>query len=338
MQFSHVLLFSIMSLSCIVQFAAAAVAISLIRPSGAMAAWLFLASGFMLQGIRRCLTLLEYSHGHLHADLAVQGAGLVISLLMLLGILKFRPLFQEIHRAHRAFQEEQHKLTKANRELEEFVSTVSHDLRSPLAVMIGYAEFLQENYGDKLDEQALGCLDEIATQGGRMVTLLEDLLTVARAGYVERPQHPVSLNRVVESVLLELSGPMAEQGVTVKTDSLPTLSVPESLLAEILKNLLGNALHYACDVNKTIEIGGMQGKEKVSFFVRDHGPGIAEEERRKVFELFYRGASGTTVKGTGIGLAIVKKIAELYGGRVWVEATPRGGCTFWVEVMDRQQD
>jgi signal transduction histidine kinase len=332
---SNSVLLLIMALSSAVQFVAAVAAIRLIRSSGVFTAWLLLACGFIIQGVRRIFSLSDLLQGHLHGDITVEILGLVISLLMLCGILKFRPLFNEINRSHQALLEKQTKLTNANRELEEFVSTVSHDLRSPLAVMIGYAEFLQENYRDNLDSQALECLEEIETQGGRMAALLEDLLTIARAGYVERPVVSVDANDVVTSVLDELSGQLTANGVTVKREILPALHVPETLLAEIFENLIGNALHYACMEKKTIEIGGKRDLGKVRLFVRDHGPGIPEAERSSIFEMFNRGSTGDSFKGTGIGLAIVQKIAQLYGGRAWVEETPQGGSTFCFEVDDQ---
>ncbi|OHB33195.1 MAG: hypothetical protein A2X84_02235 [Desulfuromonadaceae bacterium GWC2_58_13] len=332
---SNFALLPIMALSSAVQFVAAVMAIRLMRSSGVFIAWLLLALGFIIQGVRRILSLFEVINGHLQGDLTVEFLGLAISLFMLFGILKFRPLFDEINRSQQALMEKQTKLTNANRELEEFVSTVSHDLRSPLTVMIGFAEVLRENYSANLDAQALEYLEEIEIQGVRMAALLEDLLTLARAGYVERPAVSVDANEAVNSVLDELAGQLDASGVTVNREVLPTLHVPETLLAEIFKNLIGNALYYACMEKKTIEIGGKKEQGKVRLFVRDHGPGIPEEERSSIFEMFYRGTTGSSFKGTGIGLAIVQKIAQLYGGRAWVEETPQGGSTFFFEVDDQ---
>ncbi len=325
----------IMSLSSVVQFVAAVMAIRLIRPSGVFTAWMLLACGFIIQGVRRVFLLFEVLGGHLDGDMMVEILGLAISLLILCGILKFRPLFDEISRSHQALLVNQTDLKSANRELEAFVSTVSHDLRSPLTVMIGYAEFLRENYRGNLDAQGLRCLEEIEIQGLRMAALLEDLLKLAKAGYVERPVVSVDANEVVNSVLGALAGQLNAHGVTVKKEVLPSLHVPGTLLGEIFHNLIGNALHYACLEKKTIEIGGKRELGKVHLFVRDHGPGIPEAEQDSIFEMFYRGSTGSSVKGTGIGLAIVQKIARLYGGRVWVEETPQGGSTFCLEIEDQ---
>lgn len=324
----------IMSLSIVVQFVAAAMAIRLIRTSGVFIAWLLLACGFIIQGVRRVLALSELLNGHLPCDVTVEYLGLVISLLMLCGILKFKPLFEEINRSHQALMDGQTKLSNANSELEAFVSIVSHDLRSPLASIIGFAEFLQENYKGNLDAQGLDCLKEIETQGERMTALLEDLLVLARTGHVERPVTPTDANVVVTAVLSELSEQLAAHQVTVKQDVLPALHVPEPLLAEMFKNLISNALSYACKDKKIIEIRGKRTQQRVQLCVSDHGPGVSENERDSIFKMFYRGTNGDLCKGTGIGLAIVQKIAHLYGGRAWVEETPQGGCTFCFEVED----
>ncbi len=231
-------------------------------------------------------------------------------------------------------KEAEKKLKEANQELDAFVYTVSHDLRSPLTPIIGYADFLRENYSDRLDKQALDCLAEIRTSGRKMVSLMEDLLTLAKVGQIERPAKPVDVNQVVQGVAKELGPRILDAGLMVKWESLPALQVVKTLLAQIFDNLIGNAVRYAGREGGPIEIGGERSGKMVRFFVRDHGPGIPTEERSRIFEVFFRGTTGKMVQGTGVGLAIVQKIARLYGGRVWVEETHGGGCTFWVEMED----
>jgi len=273
--------------------------------------------------------------GGLHGDITVEILGLLISVLMLLGILKFQPLFDEIVCSRRALLEKHDELAKSNLELEAFVSTVSHDLRTPLTAVIGFAEFLSQESGENLDKQSLECLKEIENQGIRMLALLEDLLTLARVGHVDYPVEPVDTDNVVREVLVELKETVVDTGVVVTKGDLPKLYVPETLLAEIFRNLIDNALRYACRSGGTIEIGGARDGQIARFYVRDHGPGIPEADRERIFEMFYRGAVGKTAKGTGIGLAIVRKIAQHYGGRAWVGETPQGGSTFWFELEDR---
>ena len=225
------------------------------------------------------------------------------------------------------------KLAEANRELETFVYTVSHDLRSPLAPILGYAEHLQSTYkGRRLDDQAIDCLETIQIQGYRMMTLMEDLLTLATVGHLERPEDTVDVQEVVQQVRNNLDSSIASADIEVRTGELPEINVPRVLLTQVFDNLIGNAVRYAGDKGGPIVVGGNKSDGRVQLFVRDHGPGIPEEERERIFEVFYRGSTGKSVSGTGVGLATVKKIAKLYGGSAWVEETPGGGATFCVEM------
>ena len=242
-------------------------------------------------------------------------------------------LVQDISERKRVEKE----LREANRELDAFVYTVSHDLRSPLTPIIGYAEFLRSQYGESLDEQARNILEEIGRQGHRMLELLEDLLALARVGHLERPAEPVDGNVVVQEVVMAFGSRLASLGLTVAAGALPRLRVPKVLLVQVFDNLIGNAIRYAGREGGPIEVAGERLGKRVSFSVRDHGPGIPVEERESVFDLFYRGSAGKKIEGTGVGLATVQKIARLYGGLAWVEETPGGGSTFWVEMVDDER-
>ena len=247
--------------------------------------------------------------------------------------LAARALREWHHITERRAAEE--RLRETNRELEAFVYTISHDLRSPLAPIIGYADFLQSEYAPQLDEVARDSLREIEGQAHRMMTLLEDLLDLAQAGYLERPEYPVDAGEVVGEVLQELKAQFPDSGEVVAPEPLPPSHLPKTLLAQLFRNLLGNALRYA---GGRIEIGGKREERCVSYFVRDHGPGIPETERDQIFEVFYRGSTAGARRGTGVGLATVRKIARSYGGRAWAEETPGGGTTFRVLIQDCPPD
>jgi PAS domain S-box-containing protein len=229
-------------------------------------------------------------------------------------------------------KEAEEKLRQANRELDSFVYTVSHDLRTPLTPIIGFAEFLREEYGGCLDEKALDILGEIENQGSRMLALLEDLLALARVGQPAFAEQEIDVARVVKEVLEDLEESIREAGAEVLViPPLSPLAISPSLLSEVFANLIGNALRYAGAPGKPIEIGGITEGKRVRYFIRDHGPGVSTRERDRIFDLFYRGLKTENIPGTGLGLAIVRKICRLYGGRTWVEETPGGGSTFWVE-------
>jgi signal transduction histidine kinase len=175
-------------------------------------------------------------------------------------------------------------------------------------------------------------LDSIEKQGHRMANLAEDLLALATAGNLSPPGQPIDTNAELNFVLAELKGLIDSSKMQVITESLPAVKIPETLLVQIFQNLIGNALRYAGKGGGPIEVGGNRSGDRVRFFVRDHGAGIPEQERSRIFDVFYRGSTGKGVTGSGVGLAIVAKVARLNRGRAWVEETPGGGATFWVEM------
>ena len=228
-------------------------------------------------------------------------------------------------------KEAEAKMQAAYAELDAFVHTVAHDLRNPLTPIIGIAEFLQEQASEILDSTALNFLADIEKTGYQMLALLEDLLALARVGHVPQPATLVNTRQVVDAVLQSLAGPIAEAGIDLQIGELPPLCLPDTLIGQLFDNLVGNAIRYAGVAGEPIEIGAEHHEKQVSLFVRDHGPGIPEDEIEHIFEAFFRGRISSQVKGTGIGLATVRKIARLYDGDVRVEATPGGGSTFRVE-------
>ena len=223
------------------------------------------------------------------------------------------------------------QLQQTNRELDAFVSTVSHDLRSPLTPLIGFAELLGDRYGAQLEDVGQECIAEIKKTAEKMRDLLEDLLTLSRVGQLKFPDNFLDTTKIAENVLLELADKILEYRAEVRIDKLPEVRIPESLLIDLFRNLLGNALKYAAAHDPHIEVSGDKFSDKIRLVVVDHGPGIERDERETIFEPFKRGRHSQGSSGTGIGLATVAKIARVANGSSWIEETPGGGATFIVE-------
>jgi len=235
-------------------------------------------------------------------------------------------------------KENEQKLRAANREMDEFVRIISHDLRSPLTAVIGIAELLQTLKAEEFDADSLELLRSIHDSGRQMENLITDLLAMARIGYLPQPVLPVDTGAVLDRLRVEMTGRLVDSGLALHVEELPAARIPETLLTLVFRNLLENAISYGRSRLGKIEVAGLRDGQDLLYRVRDHGPGVPEEERERIFDLFYRSPSTGVAEGTGIGLATVKKIVRLYGGSAWVEETPGGGATFWVRFVDREED
>ncbi|HXC93600.1 MAG TPA: PAS domain S-box protein [Geobacteraceae bacterium] len=224
------------------------------------------------------------------------------------------------------------KLLQANRELDSFVHTVSHDLRSPLTPIIGYIQFISEQYSAELSPQVIEMLDEVLCQAERMNSMLEDLLALSTVGSVEPPLSPTKGEEVLKNIQLRFSSEFSPDGTTIDITALPDIRIPKTLYQLILDNLISNAIRYSG--KDKVEVRGELNEGAVRLTVRDYGPGVAGDEKERIFNLFYRGTTSQRISGTGIGLATVQKIAKLYKGRAWVEDAPGGGSLFIVEMFD----
>jgi len=250
-------------------------------------------------------------------------------------------LFGDLSRAKEALDREleqrrrtELELREANRELDAFVHTVSHDLRSPLTPIIGLAGILQERLASRLEREDLEALQAIEGQGQRMSRILSDLLAFARAGHSPLEKlDTASLDDTLDRVLEDLGSRIIAAQVEIRRTPLPNLPYPRTWIFQVLSNLISNALKYAATPEGIIDIsGGLDSGGQLRLRVADHGPGIPASERTQIFELFHRQACHAGQEGSGIGLATVKKIIERLDGQVHIEATPGGGATFVIEL------
>ncbi len=215
-------------------------------------------------------------------------------------------------------------LKEKNTELERFTYTVSHDLKSPLITIQSYAGMILKDMDSGNHERARDDVKRIEGAAGKMTALLNDLLELSRVGRQMNAPSLIDMNQLVKDVLSQLAGSLARHEIEVVTDQdLPDIKGDHKRISEVLQNLIENAIKYRGDQAAfRIEIGTRNdGKEPV-FFVSDNGKGIDPRFHENIFGLFNKLDAGS--EGTGVGLALVKRIIELHGGRVWVESEGAG--------------
>jgi PAS domain S-box-containing protein len=235
-------------------------------------------------------------------------------------------LFRDITERKRVEQ----ALEAKNRELESFVYTASHDLRSPLVSIEGFAKLLTEDYSGQLDEEGQDYLRRIRANTAAMNALLSDLLEFSRVGRLEEDKEAVAVGEVVAEALEELAAAIEESQAEVSVaGDLPTVLASRGRLVQVFTNLISNAIKFAREgETPRVTIGGERLGGGYRFLVSDNGIGIEEGFHEKVFEIFTR-LKQKEAEGTGVGLAIVKRIVEDHGGKVGVESKPGEGSRFW---------
>jgi PAS domain S-box-containing protein len=225
-------------------------------------------------------------------------------------------------------------LEMANRELEWFSYSVSHDLRAPLRAVNGFVRILQEDYGGQLDHEGARCLQRVSDGAWRMERLIEDLLAFSRMARREIGTQFVNVAALTREVFDELRMAQPEREVTLILKSAPPAMADLSMLRQVLINLIGNAIKFTSKkADATIEFGGCcddaEHQYYVEYYIKDNGAGFDMQYADKLFGAFERLHSHHEFEGTGIGLAIVKRIIERHGGRVWANAKADEGATFY---------
>jgi PAS domain S-box-containing protein len=221
------------------------------------------------------------------------------------------------------------QLARSNAELERFAYVASHDLQEPLRNVATYVQMLERRYGDRLDEDADEFI-EYAVQGARrMQALIDDLLAYSRVGTRSKPFEPVDMNAVLDDVLQDMRQTIEQSGAEVVSSNLPTVPGDRVQLGQVLQNLVSNAIKFQADGQPPrVEISVRQDDAEWLFTVEDNGIGFDPDYAERIFVIYERLHGAATYGGTGIGLAICKKIVERHGGRIWAESTPGRGATF----------
>jgi light-regulated signal transduction histidine kinase (bacteriophytochrome) len=222
------------------------------------------------------------------------------------------------------------ELASANRELEAFSYSVSHDLRAPLRAMDGFSRILLEEYADGLPEDAQRYLRLVRDNATQMGRLIDDLLAFSRLSRQELVRRRVDPAAVARQVMQELAATSDARRVEVQIAELPPTRADPLLLRQVYANLLGNALKFTRDRDPAvIEVGGLECDGEAVYTVRDNGVGFDMRYADKLFGVFQRLHRAEDYEGTGVGLAIVQRIIHRHGGRVWAESTPGQGATFF---------
>ncbi len=240
----------------------------------------------------------------------------------------------------REVTERTQQLEAANRELDAFSYTISHDLRAPLRAVSGFTAILFEEYADAMPAEALGYLKRVKDSGEHMGHLVDDLLAFSRLGRQALRTQRTSIRGIVQRCLEQLSPAREGRQVEVVIGDLPDAECDSALLEQVFINLLSNAYKYSRRrENARVEVGALEGNasEGPTYFVRDNGAGFDMEYAGKLFGVFQRMHRSEDFEGTGVGLAIVHRIVERHGGRIWAEAKVDGGATFYFTLKGAQQ-
>ncbi len=365
---------TLQSAAVLVQLTAAFFALRLIRVTGGRTAWPLIAGALCLMAIRRSISLAQLLAGNPAAiDLLDASVALAISGFMLAGVLAIPSLFQTIQRAAEALRrakddleiqvaartaelndanvhlsvelDERRRaeqrlskytedLARSNQELEQFAYVTSHDLQEPLRMVASFTQLLARRYQGRLDQDAdefIGFAVEGAT---RMQNLLNDLLVYSRVGTRGKPFVPTDCNRVFKQARDNLAKAIEESGALIFLDPLPVVQGDEVQLIQLFQNLVANAIKFRGPEMPQVHVSAVKKGHEWVFAVKDNGIGIAPEHQERIFTIFQRLHSRSEFPGTGIGLAICKKIVNRHGGRIWVESQPGKGSTFYFSIPE----
>jgi PAS domain S-box-containing protein len=234
----------------------------------------------------------------------------------------------ELRRAHDELAKKADELERSNAELEQFAYVASHDLQEPLRMVSSYTQLLAKRYKEQLPAEAQEFMHFTVDGAARMKQLIEDLLAYSRVGTKGKELVALSLEAPLKRAITNLRAAIEESGAVVTADALPTVDGDEVQLAQVFQNLMGNALKFRGKELPRIHVGALEEAGEWHISIADNGIGIEPQYFERIFMLFQRLHAMGEYPGTGIGLAICKKVAERHGGRIWVTSTPGAGSTF----------
>lgn len=238
---------------------------------------------------------------------------------------------EEIKRLNEHLQGNILQLENANKELESFSYSVSHDLRAPLRALNSYTQIIEDEFEQTMEPEAIKLLNNIKRNSHKMGILIDDLLAFSRLGKQTVQKNTVNMKDLIESVYNELETPYTKGPLTI--EQLPDVEADYNLLKQVVINLISNAVKYSSKIAEpNIHVGSYYDKNQIVYFVRDNGVGFNMEYMDKLFGVFQRLHSNKEFEGTGVGLAIVSRIIAKHGGRVWAEAKVNEGAVFYFSL------
>jgi chemotaxis family two-component system sensor kinase Cph1 len=230
------------------------------------------------------------------------------------------------------------ELVALNAELDEFTNMASHDLQEPLRTLTAFSDLLREDLGNSLPERAARDIEFITDAAKRMQKLIQDLLALSRAGRVAKKREKVSLGDCADQALEALAVRVKETGAKITRDELPEVWGDSTLLTQFYQNLIGNALKFSGEQPPVIRLTAEGPEGSMVFGVKDNGIGIEPQYAQQIFQPFRRLHSQAEYEGSGIGLAICRKIVERHGGKIWVESEPQKGAHFRFTLSERKSE
>ena len=232
-------------------------------------------------------------------------------------------------RAEDILHQHTEELKRSNADLEQFASAASHDMQEPLRTISSFSQLLAKQYEGKLGKDADEFITYISEGAFRMQALIQDLLAYSRLTTQGKALKSVEVSKVVDHAMYNLRIAIEESQAEVSLDSLPVVQGDPAQLAQLFQNLIGNALKFRGEKPPRIHIRAESNGKFCTLAIEDHGIGLDPKFGDRIFAIFQRLHTRNEYKGTGIGLALCKKIVERHGGRIWVESQPRKGATFY---------
>jgi signal transduction histidine kinase len=266
-----------------------------------------------------------FAHGTPNESLLLLQSFVAVTALMSMSLAA---LVQERQRVREELERQAVELARSNTELEQFAYAASHDLKEPLRMVTLFLELLSKRYRGRLDREADEFIQYAVDGADKMSRLIDNVLTFSRAGTSERSTTPARSDEALQRALHTLSSAVAESGAVVTSGVLPAVIVDPSQLTQVFQNLLSNALKFRGGGAPEVHIGAERDGGDWTFSVRDNGIGIEPEHAERIFKIFQRLHGRDGYPGTGIGLAICRKIIERHGGRIWVVSERGKGATF----------